>query len=92
MKWKNKFVNKVTQTIKEIMFSLVIYAVLVAAVFLYAAISMIKLWMLPASAVAFTIISAYAACGDRKVFNSYTKAFNHRLVELVTWYSELGMR
>lgn len=90
MKWENKFVNKLTQAVKGIAFAVLVYAVLISAVFFYAAISMIKLWMLPVAIVVFTINSACSAYADHKVFKSYIEAFNHRLVELVAWYIEVG--
>lgn len=92
MKLKNKFVNKLMQSVKGIAFAVLVYAVLIAAVFFYAAISMIKLWMLPVSVIIFSIISAYAAYIDHRMFKSYIEAFNHRLVELVTWYIEVGTK
>lgn len=92
MKFENKFSNKVTQTFKETMFSLLVYAVLIVAIFFYAALSMIKLWALPVAVVMFTINSVCFAYEDNKVFKSYTEAFNHRLVELVTWYIEVGTK
>lgn len=92
MNQKNKFVNKLTQAFKGIAFAALVYAVLIAAVFCYAAVYMIKLWMLPVAVAAFSIISAEAAYEDRRAFKGYIEAFNHRLVELVTWYIEVGTK
>lgn len=92
MNRKNKVVNKLTQAVKGIAFAVFVYAVLIAAVFCYAAVYMIKLWLLPTSVVAFTFMSAWNAYEEHEAYNSYIEAFNRRLVELVTWYIEVGTK
>lgn len=91
MKIGNKFSN-VTKTFKSIMFALLVYAVLIVATFFYAGMFMVKLWLLPAALVVFTIMSAYSAYEDHNMFQGYVEAFNNRLVALVTWYIEVGVQ
>ena len=90
MKLENKIVNNIIQPVKGFMFSLLVYAVLIAAVFFYAGLSLVKLWLLPWAAIVFTCMSMYSAYKDKDLFGSYIGAFNNRLVGLVSWYIELG--
>lgn len=84
-------VSSALKTLKQPAGAILIYIVCIVALFLYAGICIVKLWLAPIFVVLSAAYSAYAAYTTRYKDETFGEAFNRHLADTVERYLELGM-